>query len=262
MQPDKDVMMISMWQSIDVMSIAIADILQDNNPSIFLYGSIVDDDFKLGWSDIDILCLTEKAIQAEKAEKLVELRQSLMLKHPQNPYFRLFEGGMLTLDAFINNTADMVVYWGTSGQRITDNYALCPFGKMVLLENGKLLYGSDCRSLISYPIKSEVVDAINAHYKTIRQHGKRGAGWLMDIARCLYTLETNKVISKTKAAEWVIAEKLCPNADVMKKAVEFRKNPLEFQDCEKTKQWQASLEPQIQEFADVLEKELQKFCLK
>ena len=30
---------------------------------------------------------------------------------------------MLTLDAFLSKKTDRVVYWGTSGERITDRYA-------------------------------------------------------------------------------------------------------------------------------------------
>lgn len=48
------------------------------------------------------------------------MRQSLLEEEPDDPYYRSFEGGMLTLDAFVNHTADRVVYRGTSGQRLTD----------------------------------------------------------------------------------------------------------------------------------------------
>jgi len=109
-----------MEQSINIMVNRITNILHDNNPSIFLFGSVVLDDFKLGWSDIDFICLTKKTITNEQANELVNLRQTLLAEYPGDKYFRLFEGGMLSLDAFINNVDDTVVYWGTSGQRITN----------------------------------------------------------------------------------------------------------------------------------------------
>ena len=92
------------------------------------YGSSVLNDFRLGWSDIDILVLTDKQITEEQAQKLVGLRQALLEKEPGNPYYRSFEGGMLTLDAFLTGKADRVVYWGTSGERITDTYMFDSFG--------------------------------------------------------------------------------------------------------------------------------------
>lgn len=245
-----------MEHSINIMLSKLVNILKDNEPSIFLFGSVVLDDFKLGWSDIDIICLTNKAVQEQQANELVNLRQTLLVQYQGNPYFRLFEGGILTLDAFLNNDKDTVVYWGTSGQRLTDKFELDPFARIELLENGRLLFGNDFRHLILYPTKTDIVDAIQHHYTTIRMHGKSGGGWLLDIARCLYTLKTGKVIAKTKAGEWAIKENLCPDVEVMKRVVEIRKNPLVLINDEETKQWQKTLEPYIQKFADVLEAEL------
>jgi predicted nucleotidyltransferase len=106
-----------MQNSIDVMKNEITKILFDNKPVIYLYGSVVLDDFKFGWSDIDILCLTKKVISIEQAEKLVNLRQVLMGKYTGNPYFRMFEGGFLSLNSFLNREHERVVYWGGKGKR-------------------------------------------------------------------------------------------------------------------------------------------------
>lgn len=234
----------------------IAEILYGNEPSIMQYGSVVLDDFKLGWSDIDFICLANKAITKKQADELINLRQTLLSEYPGNQYFRLFEGGMLTFNAFINNDEDTVVYWGTSGQRLTKKYELDPFGKIELIESGRLLFGSDFKHLITYPKKEEIINAIKQWYSTIRKHGNSGGGWLLDIARCLYTLKTGKIIAKTKAGEWAIEEKLCPDIEIMEKVVEIRKNPLELLANEEIKQWQKSLEQHIQKFADVLEEAL------
>ena len=53
--------------AIDNMVWAISDILADCAPSVYLYGSSVQDDFRLGWSDIDILVLTEQQMSQEQA---------------------------------------------------------------------------------------------------------------------------------------------------------------------------------------------------
>ena len=246
-------------QSINVMVNSITSILHDNRPSIFLFGSVVLADFRLGWSDIDIICLTDKPIKTQQAEELVNLRQALLTEHPGNPYFRLFEGGILSLDAFLQNTEDTVVYWGTSGQRITNTYQLCPFGTIELLESGKLLYGNDIRHLIPFPTRAAVIDAIKNHYETIRQHGSSGSGWLLDIARCLYTLKTSMIIAKTEAGQWAISENICPDVSVMEKAVEIRKNPLAFRSDNEVVKWEENLGPHIQRFADILETKLKEF---
>jgi len=60
--------------------------------ALYLYGSVAIDDFKQGWSDIDIIVLTQKEISQPQAEILVELRQTMLERFPNNPYFRQFEG--------------------------------------------------------------------------------------------------------------------------------------------------------------------------
>jgi len=56
----------------------------------------------LNWSDIDIAVLTKREITGQQADALVGLRQVMLERFPGNPYFRLFEGGMLSLEAFLS----------------------------------------------------------------------------------------------------------------------------------------------------------------
>lgn len=65
----------------------------------------------------------------------------------------------------------------------------------------------DIRDLVDYPKKEEVISAIKGHYNAIGTYAVKtdqslySAGWMLDIARCLYTLETGKIIGKTSAGE-------------------------------------------------------------
>ncbi|MDF2586370.1 MAG: polymerase beta domain protein region [Anaerocolumna sp.] len=251
-----------MKESIQVMKQEICSILSMNQPSIYLFGSIVLDDFKLGWSDIDILCLTKTSINIGQAEQLVILRQKLLDMYPSNLYYRSFEGGILALDDFLSNAPNQVVYWGTSGQRITDQYVFDTFSRMELLDSGILITGDDIRDKIKYPLDEEIRTAVISHYETIRKFAVSpsrnlySVGWLLDIARCLYTLQTGKIIAKTKAGEWAIEQKLAPNVSLMEKAVEIRKNPMKYKNDEGILDWMETLGPYIQEFANVLEKQI------
>lgn len=64
------------------------------------------------------------------------------------------------------------------------------------------------------------------HYHTIRKHAVKtnesiySCGWLLDIARGIYTLRTGRIISKTRAGEWVIEQGLCPIEKEMIKTLE------------------------------------------
>lgn len=251
-----------MKESIDIMVNAIKNILADNNPSIYLFGSVALDDFQLGWSDIDILCVTENPISSSQAEKLLYLRQELSAKYINNPYFRAFEGGFISLEAFLNKQEDKVVYWGTRGERITNHYEFDVFSMMGLIDYGKLLYGEDIRFLLNYPNMKEQYDAIKDYHTIIRKHFVKtgrslySAGNLLDVARCLYTLQSGKIISKTNAGVWALENNLVPNIKIMNRVLEIRRHPNKYKEDEKTLIWLESLGPYIMEFADVLEEEI------
>ena len=76
-------------RSIRTVTDGIAERLADGAPSVYLYGSAALGDFRLGWSDIDILVLTERRIAPEQAEGLLRLRRALTAREPENPYYRL-----------------------------------------------------------------------------------------------------------------------------------------------------------------------------
>lgn len=249
-----------MERSIQRMTASIADILADREPSIYLYGSVVLGDFRLGWSDIDLLVLTRRSITEEQANHLVGLRQSMLEAEPDNRYYRSFEGGMLSLDAFLSGESDRVVYWGTSGQRITDRHVFDSFSMCELLESGRLLYGKDVRGQLTPPTFDELRRDVQFHYSTIRQYARTtdrslySFGWLLDIARGIYTLRTGRVIAKTEAGVWALENHLCPDPDEMSLAIELRRDPSRFDDALRNRA--EALGPAVQRFADVLECEL------
>lgn len=254
----------AMQQSIEIVKKRIIDILQGNRPSIYLFGSVAVGDFKSGWSDVDILCLNEIPMTRKQAEQLVNLRHVLLAEAPHNQYFRFFEGAFLTLSSLLNKANDTVVYWGTSGQRITDTYVLDALSTMQLLDSGIILYGDDIREFIKYPTSEDIRQAIIHHYNAIRRHAVHtgrslySVGWLLDIARCLYTLHTGKIITKTAAGQWAIDGALAPDIDVLQKAVQIRMRPDQYKDDVQVMDWAESLGAKVQEFADVLEKHIFK----
>lgn len=251
-----------MKKSIEVMTREIAEILCGCSPSIYLYGSVVMDDFKLGWSDIDFICLTEKKLSSSQAESLVMLRQKLLEKEPDNKYYRSFEGGILSLSGFLSGEPDTVVYWGTSGQRITDKFHFDSFSVYELKENGELIYGNDIRSSIPLPTFDDLKKDVMHHYESIREFAHLSGqslysyGWLLDISRCIYTLRTGKIIAKTAAGVWALDNGLCPVPEALSRALKVRCSPMEFKDDEETLKFAGNLNADIQKYADILEREL------
>ena len=243
---------MTLHEAIHAMTQEILSVLAENQPTLYLFGSVVLEDFQLGWSDIDIVVLTRRCIAAEQADALVGLRQHMLERCPSNPYFRLFEGGMLSAEAFFSGEKDTVVYWGTSGQRTTDRYALDSFAVAELLTQGVLLCGEDVRHRFTAPTHAQFVADIRCHYETIRQHGTQGWGWLLDIARGLYTLQHDRVIAKTRAGEWALENALCPVPEALARAVAVRKAPLAYAPRADYQAYARQTGEAIQRFADVL----------
>ncbi len=242
----------------------IAGILNTCSPSIYLYGSCVLNDFKPGWSDIDILVLTEKQMSEAQAQQLVRMRQTMLVQEPNNLYYRSFEGGILTAEAFISGASDRVVYWGTSGERVADGYDFDACCMAELLDNGILLYGNDVRSKLVRPSFEQLRASVQRHYEAIRKYVQKtdrsfySFGWFLDISRCIYTLRTGKIISKTAAGEWALEQKLCPCASALEKAIEVRKTPKKYKDDKSVFDYAETLGDYVQRYADVLERELKR----
>lgn len=251
-------------KSINLICKEFKQILSDNLLSIYIYGSCVLDDFKLGWSDIDILVLTKNTLKEDHANKLLTLRQDMLKKFPQNKYFKSFEGAILSADAFINRNKTSVVYWGTKGEKIKDCYSLDSFSMKELIESGELLYGEDIRNQLKMPTYEDLKHDIIHHYQTIREHAQitgrnlYSFGWFLDISRCIYTVKTGEIISKTKAGEWAIKNNICPYTKLLKNVLKIRNNPLKYKNRKEIMDWAETLGNYVQDYADVLEEYLNK----
>ncbi|MBR6187329.1 MAG: nucleotidyltransferase domain-containing protein [Clostridia bacterium] len=252
----------SMAESIEKMLQKTADAVNGRVHSAWLYGSIVWDDFRLGWSDIDWLVLTDREITESQAQALLTLRQAMLEKEPGNPYYRSFEGIIASLEEYRSRSFRRLVYWGTSGQRVTDRYVQDAFSAYELAKYGRCILGQADRSIFPAQSQEELIAAVRAHYGSIRAFAAQtderlySCGWLMDIARCVYTLRCHGVIAKTQAGIWALENHIFPDEAPLCKALEIRRDPLAYKDRVDVQIWLSSLGPTVQRYADTLEKEL------
>ncbi len=234
--------------------------------SFWLCGSIVLGDYRPGWSDIDMLALADNPLSAAQAERLLMLRQTLSEQFG-DPLFRCFEGVIIGRDEYLGGSMTRLVYWGTSGQRIAHMMNGDVFARFVLAKHGKAVYGPDDRSIFLLPSRSELVSGVREHCTALRcaaaETGESlySCGWLLDIARGIYTLRFNDVVSKTKAGEWALREHIFPDEEALKRALMIRRAPLRYRDDAETRLWLGGLEPTVQRYADVLERELDKYSV-
>ncbi len=250
--------------SIKTLAHRIADVLDRNVHSIWLYGSVVLNDFRLGWSDIDFIAITKAPITERQANTLLMLRQTLSSQFPQSPYYRLFEGVIVHLKEYRSNQYTRLVYWGTTGQRITSQCEIDAFARYELARYGRVVYGDEDCELFITPKTEEMLTAIQGHYEAIRRYAVQtneslySCGWLLDLARCVYFLRHNDVISKTQAGLWALDAHVFSDEESLKRALDIRQNPLDNKDRAGVKRWLRGLGPTVQQYADVLEQELKR----
>ena len=239
------------------------DLLDGHLLSVHLYGSCVMSDFQPGWSDIDLLCFTDGPIPAAQAEKLMTLRQT-MVDETGDPLFRSIEGALVCADEFEKDQFTSVIYWGTGGQRIKTHYMLDAFSCHSITHFGRCIYGNDLSSIVPKVSFCDLLYEIRQHLTTIRIHAQQtneslySCGWLLDIARCLYTLRHKTIISKTEAGKWALQQHLCPEPCQMEQTLIVRQNPSEALKTPEIRAWLKTLGPSIQKFAHVLENELKE----
>ena len=253
-----------MESSIERLGLEIAEILRRRVHSIWLYGSVVLKDYRPGWSDIDFIAFADGPISEAQAAELLTLRQTLSEKYPDDPYYRCFEGVITDLSEYQTGRYTRLVYWGTTGQRITDRYEPDAFARYQLARFGISVRGDGDRSIFSVPDQAELTAAVRRHYETIRsvavQTNERlySCGWLLDIARCIYTLRFRDVISKTDAGTWALKEHLFPDDAPLIRTLEIRRDPSAYKDRPEVREWLRGLGPTVQACADVLERELSR----
>lgn len=251
-----------MERAIDTVTKKLQSVLGGDLLCVYLHGSVPMGDFRLGWSDIDVVCLTDRGLSDAQARELVDLRQELLAADKTNRYYRSVEGIVTSAGEFIENSYAKAVYWGTSGQRIVSEYSFDACSSLDLIKYGRLVYGEDLRHKMAVPSPDALRDNVRRHYQAIRTHAVEtdesiySCGWLLDIARCIYTLRHHDIISKTGAGEWALAERICPEPAQMIRALHVRNDPLSAKERPEVKRWLRSLGPSIQRFADILEREL------
>lgn len=250
--------------AIQRMSAAIRDALGDNECTIYIYGSVALDDFRFGWSDIDILCLTGRALSDATAGRLMMLRQELLRHEPDDPYYRSFEGIIARAGDFLSGGACRAVYWGTSGQRIADAHVMDVFSKKELLDSGMLICGAELRRDMDMPDYADLCEGVLRHYEAIRTYAVsvprsfRSYGWMLDIARGIHTLRTGQIIAKTAAGRWALENGLCPTPDALRRTLLLRSEPLAYRHDKDILDYTAALGDDIQRFAGVLQDELDR----
>ncbi len=224
----------SVMQALDTFCASLRSALDGAPVSIYLCGSLTLEDYRPGWSDIDVLYLTSSDVPKQAADALLFLRQRLV-EATGLPIYRTIEGAVLPAASLQSRLPTRVVYWGTSGERLDTVYDFNAFSTLGFLTRGLLLSGAEVRSALQQPTAAQLRDNARTVAETairVSESPNRslyGYGWLLDISRCLYTLQTGRIIAKTAAGEWALERGCCPDPDCLRQALQARYHPEAFQ---------------------------------
>ena len=136
------------------------------------------------------------------------------------------------------------------------------FSMVELLDFGILLAGEEVRPMMHRPSREELRRGVEEHLRSIRQYGSSTGeslysyGWLLDISRCLYTLETGGIIAKTAAGDWALERGLCPVPGTLREALAVRRCPEAFHTDAEVRRRAAQLGDEVQQYGKVLEERL------
>ena len=191
----------------------LPQILGPNLVGIYVYGSALDASFVPGRSDLDCLAVTEDSINEEE---FADLADRLTIEQSATPNFDRTQISFLVRDRVFDDDPSACLYqFGRLTRGGSDGN---PIVWLDFLQRGLLLYGPHPRSFlpdISRKIlhealarelgylREEIVENSESEW---RDRNSYRAYAVLTLCRIMYSAATGEVGSKTRAAEWVMAE--------------------------------------------------------
>lgn len=215
----------------------VREILQYQFVGMYLFGSLANGDFD-EHSDIDVLIVTNSEIMNDKFVVLKQMHEQI---HKTNSRWSFqLEVSYIPTDALRrydpNNNQHPHLDRGQQEElRIMQHDSDWVVQRSILYERGITLVGPDPKTLIEFVSADELRRAMqpilfNWYASFLNREnpfGSRGyqSYVVLSLCRILYTLQTGKVVSKLKAAEWA-KETLTPRwVSTINDALAGRKTP-------------------------------------
>lgn len=195
--------------------------------ALYVFGSVLTDDFEPATSDVDFLAVTREPAGATSVHRLSETHTRLAQDHP---WGGRLEGGYAA--------RGRLCPWGIEG----DIAAIEPGGglkagvpsdytadnMLAIRENGLALYGPPPDRVVPPVDQATFQAALREYLAELVRRSVRSAtpadlsAWTLNIARCLYGLAEGRVATKKRAAAWLA--RLAPELElVLEAAVAVRR---------------------------------------
>lgn len=209
----------------------LSSALQDNLVGIYLYGSLVTEDFDAQVSDLDLVVVTNRGLDDASFHSLNELHQQVILRYPE--WDDRLELAYVSLDAlktFRSKPSRIaIISPGEPFHQLDAGYDWL-ISWYMLRETGIALRGPDIASLIDPIEPAHYIEAVQSHIEAYRNSVKSANSKsflsyiVLTTARGLYTVLRGQPTSKVKAAVWAV--RAFPKwARLINQALRWRVNP-------------------------------------
>lgn len=189
----------------------VGSILQKNLIGIYLYGSLVTGDFDADVSDLDLVVITNRALDDATFSSLQELHWQVVLSYPA--WDDRLELAYVSLDALRTfherQSLIAIISPGEPFHQLEAGYDWL-ISWYMLRDTGIALTGPDIASLIDPIEPGHYIEAVQSHIEAYR-HSVKSANSKSNLSyivlttiRGLYTVLHGQPTSKVKAAAWAV----------------------------------------------------------
>lgn len=209
----------------------LSSVLQDNLVGIYLYGSLVTEDFDAQVSDLDLVAVTNRGLDDASFHSLNELHQQVILRYPEwNDRLELAYVSLDALKTFRSKQSRIaIISPGEPFHQLDAGYDWL-ISWYMLRETGIALRGPDIASLIDPMEPAHYIEAVQSHIEAYRNsvksaNSKSNLSYIvLTVSRGLYTVLHGQPTSKVKAAAWAV--RAYPKwAQLINQALRWRVNP-------------------------------------
>ncbi|MGO9603531.1 MAG: aminoglycoside adenylyltransferase domain-containing protein [Candidatus Binataceae bacterium] len=186
-------------------------ILRRNLVGIYLYGSLTQKAFNPKRSDVDCIVVTRRALSATQFSKIGKW---LVMAEQSNPWTARLQSTFLLRDELFTMNSKACLYQFGQFKRSTSDGN--PIVWMNVLESGVVLCGQRPASFVPRITPGIIFEALERELGYLREEicEKPKSEWrdvplyrayaVLTLCRIMYTFKKGTVVSKPRAAKWVI----------------------------------------------------------
>ncbi|WP_040948962.1 aminoglycoside adenylyltransferase domain-containing protein [Gorillibacterium massiliense] len=234
--------------------------LNDQLDSVYIYGSALYNDLCPGYGDLDFLVIVRNNLDESTVSTLISRRSELKLGE-YGTYASMLEGAFLPISMITAGEEGVALWWGSRSERIWETNQLDQFTLYAIKHEGICIHGNFDRKLLPEIGCDEIRGFISQFISSMKLHGKGGRlhsiDWLLLTSKFICWLREGRILSKSQAADWGIANIESSWTKHLKRSKELRKEPHK-QNLNEYSEWLMDLEIVIQEACKDLELQLEK----